>query len=193
MKAKKKKIAIMASGNGTNAERIFEYFKERHDCEVAILISNKSDAYVLERARNHNIPTLIINRESFYQTDEIIRFLDDQDICLIVLAGFLWLVPVPMIKAFPRRIINIHPALLPSYGGKGMYGMRVHEAVIESGDKESGITIHYVDEIYDHGESIFQARVKVSKKDTPSTLAQKIHELEYKHYPQVIDKVLEDC
>ncbi len=182
------KLAIFASGSGSNAEAIFRYFKDSPEVEVALVLSNKADAGVLERARNFQVPTLTFNRKELYETG----FVRDQlqEIDWIVLAGFLWLVPAALVEAFPGRIINIHPALLPKYGGKGMYGRHVHEAVLKAGEKESGITIHYVNERYDEGNIIFQARCPVDPSDTPESLAGKIRELEHRHYPAVIDRLL---
>jgi phosphoribosylglycinamide formyltransferase-1 len=187
---KTKHIAIFASGSGTNAERIISHFKGSSTGKIKILCSNKPDAYALVRAQKHNIPTCIFSRDEFYKSDKIIKRLQEEEIDLIVLAGFLWLVPVELIRAFPNKIINIHPALLPNYGGKGMYGMYVHKAVIESGDAESGISIHYVNEKYDEGKIIFQARCKIDQDDTPETLAKKIHQLEYEYFPKVIEELI---
>lgn len=187
---KTKNIAIFASGSGTNAEQIIKHFKGSDRAAVRILLSNKKDAYALVRAKKHHIPTHVFSREEFYNTDEIVELLKQQKIDLIVLAGFLWLVPASLIKAFPDKIINIHPALLPKYGGKGMYGMRVHQAVIDSGDNESGISIHYVNEKYDEGKIVFQARCNIGIDDTPESLAEKIHQLEYEYFPKVIEDLI---
>jgi phosphoribosylglycinamide formyltransferase-1 len=189
---KKRNIAIFASGSGTNAQRIIEYFSGNPKISVALILSNKPDAYVLVRAKNLNVPSVVFDRHSFNETDDIIKLLKKEKIDFIVLAGFLWMVPVNLILAYPGRIINIHPALLPKYGGKGMYGARVHEAVIQSGDKESGISIHYVNEKYDEGSIIFQAKCEVLQDDTPDSLAHRVHQLEYKHYPEVIEKVVRE-
>lgn len=186
-----KNIAIFASGSGTNAQRIVEYFAGKGTAEVSIILSNKPDAYVLERARKYGILSVVFNRDEFYKTDKILKTLQDLNVDLIVLAGFLWLVPVNLLKAYPNRIINIHPALLPKYGGKGMYGVNVHKAVIANGEKESGITIHYVNENYDEGNAIFQERCTIEPADTPESLASKIHSLEYKYFPVVLEQVLE--
>jgi len=187
---KKRNIAVFASGSGTNAQRITEYFSDHPEISVSMILSNKPDAYVLVRAKKLTIPSVVFDRHTFYETTEISGLLKKNKIDLIVLAGFLWLIPEDLIQAFRGRIINIHPALLPKYGGKGMYGSRVHEAVIQSRDKESGITIHFVNEKYDEGNIIFQAKCEVLPDDTPDTLAQRIHQLEYKHYPEVIEKVI---
>jgi phosphoribosylglycinamide formyltransferase 1 len=187
---KKRNIAIFASGSGTNAQRIIEYFSGNPKISVALILSNKPDAYVLVRAKNLNVPAVVFDRHSFNETDDIIKLLKKEKIDFIVLAGFLWMVPVNLILAYPGRIINIHPALLPKYGGKGMYGEQVHEAVIQSGDKVSGISIHYVNEKYDEGDIIFQVKCEVLQNDTPNSLAQRVHQLEYKHYPEVIEKLV---
>ncbi len=157
---------------------------------VRLVVSNKSDACVLERARRLGVPAVVIDRTLFYRSEQLMDILVSHGINFIVLAGFLWLVPAYLLRAFPRKIVNIHPALLPSYGGKEMYGLRVHEAVIAHGDKESGITIHYVNEEYDRGDIIFQARCPVLPDDTADTLASRVHELEYKHFPEVVERVI---
>jgi phosphoribosylglycinamide formyltransferase-1 len=188
-KIEMKNIVIFASGNGTNAQCIAEYFKDRNDVRIPLLLCNKKNAYVFERARNLGIPSRLVTREEFHSdslTEELLRIPAD----LIVLAGFLWLVPEKMVRAFPKRIVNIHPALLPKYGGKGMYGDRVHEAVIAAKEKQSGITIHLIDEEYDKGTTLFQATCPVEASDTPDSLAQKIHQLEHRHFPEVIDRYL---
>ena len=185
-----KQIAIFASGSGTNAQRITEYFSDSVEVGINRIYSNKQEAFVLKRADNLGIPTTVFNRFTFYETDTILKQLQYERTDLLVLAGFLWLIPANLLKAFPDRIINIHPALLPKYGGKGMYGYKVHEAVIRSGDKESGITIHYVNEFYDEGKIIYRAKCVIDPEETPESLASKIHKLEYRYYPQVIEKVL---
>jgi len=182
------KLAIFASGKGSNAEKIIEYFKNHQRIKVALILSNKKDAGVLGIALRHQIKTLLIGKDNFNHTDTYVQYLQNQGITHIVLAGFLWKVPDNLIQAFPKKIINIHPALLPKYGGKGMYGAHVHQAVINAGEKESGISIHLVDEEYDHGKTIFQAKVRVEATDTPESLAEKIHVLEHRHYPEVIRK-----
>lgn len=183
-----KKIAIFASGSGSNAENIVQYFKGRENLNIECIYSNKKDAFVLERARKYQIATKIFSKEEFYSTDIVLKDLKDRGVDLIVLAGFLWLIPQNLLEQF--TIINIHPALLPKYGGKGMYGHKVHEAVVSNGEKESGITIHYVNDRYDEGQIIFQARCEVLPEDTPDDVADKVHQLEYKHFPSVIEKVL---
>ena len=162
----KKRIAIFASGSGSNAQKIMEHFKYADSAEVALVLSNNPDAYVLQRADNFEIPTHVFDKHDFYQTDEIVELLKRLEIDLVVLAGFLWLVPENLLKSFPNKIINIHPALLPKFGGKGMYGDKVHKAVLEAGEEEHGITIHFVNENFDEGEIIHQARFRVEAGDT---------------------------
>jgi phosphoribosylglycinamide formyltransferase-1 len=183
-------IAIFASGSGTNAEAIVKYLRKLGKEYVKIILSNKPDAYVLERAKQLKVKSLVFNRDTFYNTQNILQVLEDEKIDLIILAGFLWLVPDYLIKKYKHRIINIHPALLPKHGGKGMYGMRVHEAVVQNCEVETGITIHYIDEEYDKGEVIFQAKCKVEPGDTPEKVAEKVHHLEYEHFPRVIDEIV---
>lgn len=185
------KIAIFASGSGTNAQNIIEYFNTKEIATVSCILSNKKDAYVLIRAQNYNIPTRIIDRHEFYETDEILNFLNAEGINWIVLAGFLWLIPENIVDSFTNRIVNIHPALLPKFGGKGMYGLNVHRAVIENREKETGITIHYVNKKYDEGNIIFQTRCSVDEADTPESLAERVHKLEYKYYPEIIEKLIQ--
>ena len=185
-----KNIAIFASGSGTNAENIIAYFSTRNTAKVALVLSNKRDSFVLERAKKHNIRSVFFDRKEFYVTGKVLRYLLLYKIDFIVLAGFIWLVPENILEQYNERIINIHPALLPGYGGKGMYGEYVHRAVIENGEKESGISIHYVNESYDKGDLILQVRCKVEPADTPYTLALKIHTLEYQHYPHVIEEII---
>jgi len=185
-----KKIAIFASGSGTNAQRIIEYFKDHPLIRIEMILSNNPEAFVLERAKKLNLASLVFSRQEFYQSDMVLKVLQENNITFIILAGFLWLIPKYLLDAYSRKIINIHPALLPKYGGKGMYGMRVHEAVIQAGEKESGISIHFVNEKYDAGQKIFQVKCEVSEKDTPETLAKKIHLLEYQYFPVIIEKVL---
>lgn len=181
-----KKIAIFASGSGSNAENIIRFFENDPRNRVSLVLCNKPDAYVLERAKRLGVPALVFNREQFYHSDLILDRLKAEAVDLIVLAGFLWKVPANLLAAYPDRIINIHPALLPKFGGKGMYGEHVHEAVIAAGEKESGITIHHVNDCYDEGAAIFQATCPVLPDDTPDTLAAKVHALEYAHFPRVI-------
>jgi phosphoribosylglycinamide formyltransferase-1 len=184
------RIAIFASGNGSNAQRIVEYFRGKDTPEIAAIYCNNPSAYVLERAKKLEIPTVLFDRESFRNTKQVLDDLKQRKVSWIILAGFLWLIPDYLIQAFPKRIVNIHPALLPKYGGKGMYGEKVHEAVLAAGDKESGITIHFVNDRYDEGEIIFQAKCPVLDSDTPQILAARIHELEYKYYPQILEELI---
>jgi phosphoribosylglycinamide formyltransferase 1 len=183
-----KKISVFASGSGTNAQAIINYFAENKTIKVDSLWSNNPNAYALKRAADMGIETFIFNRKQFYETDEVVLKLKERKIDLIVLAGFLWLVPENLIAEFP--IVNIHPALLPKYGGKGMYGMKVHQAVIENKDAETGISIHLVNNYYDEGELIFQATCPVLPDDTPDLVANKVHELEYKYFPSVIEQYI---
>ena len=184
------KIAIFASGSGSNAENIIQYFAQKPQFCVKSVFCNVPDAYVLERAKKYRIPTFVFNREEFRNPDKVFRQLQEQEIDFIVLAGFLWLMPSFITAAWPNKIVNIHPALLPAYGGKGMYGHHVHEAVIAAGEKESGITIHYVNDHYDQGAIIFQAKCPVLPTDTPDDLAARIHELEYRYFPEIIEKTI---
>ena len=181
-------IAIFASGSGTNAEQIIRYFAHSETARVTLLLSNREDAYALTRARTLGVETIVFDRSTFRESDRIPHLLAEHKIDFLVLAGFLWLLPTALVQAYSGRILNIHPSLLPAYGGKGMYGNRVHQAVIEAGEKESGITIHRVDEIYDNGAIVAQYKLKVLPDDTPETLAARIHELEYTHYPRVIEQ-----
>ena len=185
-----KRIIIFASGSGTNAENIIKYFQKLKTAEVTHVFSNNQRAKVLRRAHDLKVKALHFDRASFYDTNEVLNILKDAQPDLIVLAGFLWIFPKKIIDVFPDQVINIHPALLPKYGGKGMYGDHVHEAVVRNQEKESGITIHYVNEHYDEGAIIFQAKTEVKKEDTPEDVANAIHQLEYKHFPIVIEKVL---
>lgn len=184
------RIVIFASGSGSNAERIIEYFEKKGGVEVVMILTNNPQAGVIERGRRLGVPTLIFDRKTFTQTDKIVEILRYQAVDWVILAGFLWLVPQNIIRAYHNRIINIHPALLPKYGGKGMWGHHVHQAVVDNREKESGITIHMVDEKYDEGKVIFQASCSVDENDTAETVAQKIHLLEYEHFPVIIDKVV---
>ncbi len=185
-----KNVAIFASGEGTNAQTIIDYFKSSKSIKIALVVSNKSTANVLNRAKNNQIPTLIINKHSFTETNEVIDLLKRHNIDLIVLAGFLWMIPENLVKAFPNKIVNIHPALLPKFGGKGMYGMNVHKAVVEAKEKESGISIHFVNEHYDEGKIIAQHKCPVEANDTAEDLAKKIHQLEYAFFPKTIEELL---
>ncbi|MFA5849269.1 MAG: phosphoribosylglycinamide formyltransferase [Bacteroidales bacterium] len=187
------KIAVFASGSGTNAENIVRYFKDSTLCKVELILSNKKDAYVLERAGQLGVESFVFSARELGETDVVNDLLDKKGIDFIILAGFLLKIPNGLLAKFPSRIINIHPALLPSYGGKGMYGMNVHKAVIDAGEKESGITIHLVDEHYDNGQILFQARCTISESDTPEDLANKIHTLEQTHFPRVIEEYITTC
>ena len=184
----KKRIAIFASGSGTNAENIFSYFSDNEQVIVDSLWSNKTGAYALVRAEKFGVKTFVFNRDQFYNSMQIVDTLRKRKVDMIVLAGFLWLIPDNLVKNF--TIINIHPALLPKYGGKGMYGMNVHKAVVENKEIESGISIHYVNENYDEGKLIFQAKCQVKPGDTPEQVAEKVHALEYEHFPAIIEKIL---
>ncbi len=187
---KKKSIAIFASGAGTNAQRIINFFKTSNAIQVSLILCNNPTAGVLNIAKAEKIPSLIIEKEQFIKGNAYVNALQEAHIDFIVLAGFLWKVPVPLINAFRNKVINIHPALLPKYGGKGMYGSKVHEAVLAAGEHETGITIHFVDEHYDNGDVIFQAKCPVLPTDTPHTLAQRVHELEYEHFAKVIEQTI---
>jgi phosphoribosylglycinamide formyltransferase-1 len=184
------RLAIFASGNGTNAQRIIEYFAGHPTISINLILSNNPGAFVLHRAKNLGVPAEVFNRAAFYETHDVAEKLEANHIDFLILAGFLWLIPGNIISGYPGRIINIHPALLPKYGGKGMYGMKVHEAVIAAGDPESGITIHYVDEYYDEGRIIFQAKCIVNARDTAEDLAEKVHQLEYRYFPEVIERIV---
>lgn len=186
-----KKIAIFASGSGSNAENIANYFKDNKDVEISLILANNPQAYVIERAKKLNIPCEVVTKAEFMEADGIIEMMHRYEIDFIVLAGFLLLVPQKLIEAYPSRIVNIHPALLPKHGGKGMYGDRVHKAVVESGDTESGITIHLIDADYDKGTTFFQAKCPVLPTDIPDDVATKVHALEYEHFPHVIEEILE--
>ena len=185
-------IAIFASGDGSNAQKIIEYFKGSSTIKVVLVVCNKPTANVLNRAKNENIPSLLISRADFYESNRVTEQLHSYNIDFVILAGFLWLIPQNLITAFPDKIINIHPALLPAYGGKGMYGMNVHEAVIAAREKESGITIHLVNEKYDEGKIIEQHRCSISETDTPQTLAQNIHQLEHRYFPAAIERFIQN-
>lgn len=186
-----KNIAIFASGSGSNARKIMEYFAERKDVSVQLVISNRADAGVLKIAESFGVDSIVIDRPTFYNSEDVVSVLNKYEITLIVLAGFLWLIPNYLVDAFQGRIINIHPALLPKYGGKGMHGSHVHRAVKEANESESGMTVHYVNERYDEGQIIFQARCQLSPADTPDDIARKVLELEHKHYAVVIDQLLQ--
>lgn len=182
------KIVLFASGSGTNAENIYRYFSTHPVLQVDSVWTNNPQAGVISRMTDLGCPTFVFDKESF-RSGKVLADLQALQIDAIVLAGFLWLIPSDFVQAFPRRIINIHPALLPQYGGKGMYGSHVHQAVWEQGEKETGITVHYVNEHYDEGAIIHQARVALTSNDTPETIAQKVHVLEYEHFPRVIEEL----
>lgn len=186
----KKRIAIFASGSGSNAQKLMEHFKRSIEVEIALVLTNNPDAYVLQRADNFEIPSHVFDKHEFYKTDNIIDMLKNLDIDLIVLAGFLWLIPKRLIAEYPGRIINIHPALLPKYGGKGMYGDYVHNAVIAAGETEGGITIHYVNENYDEGEYIYQAKYRIDKGDNLEMIKFKGQQLEHQHYPRIVEGII---
>ncbi len=187
-----KNIAIFASGSGSNAENIAKYFEGKQNVYISSILTNKSDAYVLNRAENLGIPSLVFSKEDFVNSTKVIDYLKELEVDAIVLAGFLWKVPSELIKSFPDKIINIHPALLPNYGGKGMFGMNVHNAVIENKEKESGITIHLVNEEYDKGAILLQARTSIEEGDNAEDLAQKIHALEYAYFPVAVEAWLKE-
>ncbi len=186
------KIAIFASGTGSNAEKIIQYFNSHSSVAVDLVVSNRKNAGVLKMAEANGVDTLIIERSSFYGSTNILNTFRERDISYLILAGFLWLIPEKLIERFPKKIINIHPALLPAYGGKGMYGMNVHKAVFNAKEKESGISIHFVNAHYDEGELIFQAKCPIHSSDTPATIAAKVLQLEHQHFAEVIERVIAD-
>lgn len=184
------KIALFASGSGSNVENIVRYFAEKRTAEFPLILSNKQDAFVHERAKKLGIPSVTFSREEFADGHKIVSLLKKYEVDFVVLAGFLLRVSMPLLEAYPNKIINIHPALLPKFGGKGMYGHHVHQAVVDAGETQSGITIHYVNEHYDEGNIIFQATCEVSNDDTPDRVADKVHVLEYLHFPKIIEDVI---
>ena len=186
----KKRIAIFASGSGSNAQKLMEHFKRSNEIEISLVLTNNADAYVLQRADNFEIPTHIFDRNEFYHTDEVVDLLKNLEIDFIVLAGFLWLIPKSLIHAYPGRIVNIHPAILPKFGGKGMYGDHVHHAVMAAGETEGGITINYVNENYDEGENIYQARYRIDKNDNLEMVKFKGQQLEHQHYPRIVETIV---
>jgi phosphoribosylglycinamide formyltransferase-1 len=186
----KKRIAIFASGSGSNAQKLMEHFKRSNEIEISLVLTNNAEAYVLQRADNFEIPTHIFDKNEFYKTDEVVDLLKNLEIDFIVLAGFLWLIPKSLIHAYPGRIVNIHPAILPKFGGKGMYGDHVHNAVMAAGETEGGITIHYVDENYDEGEYIYQARYRIDKSDNLEMVKFKGQQLEHQHYPRIVETIV---
>lgn len=181
-------LALLASGNGTNAEAVMKHFENHPLIRVGMLLTNNPEAPALERARRFQVPTRVFTREQFRNGNEVLKWLSDGEVTHIVLAGFLWLVPAAIITAYPSKILNIHPSLLPNHGGKGMYGEKVHQAVKAAGDHKTGITIHLVNEHFDEGKVIFQASCDIHESDTPETIAHKVHELEYRHFPLVIEQ-----
>jgi phosphoribosylglycinamide formyltransferase-1 len=183
-------IALFASGNGSNADRIMDHFHNHPEIRVAILLSNNPDAFALQRAQSYGVTGQSFNRKTFYETNEILDLLNDLNISLIALAGFLWLVPSSIVSAYPNKIVNIHPALLPKYGGKGMYGMNVHQAVFDNRESESGITIHLVNNQYDRGTIIHQRRCPIESRDKPEEIAKKVLALEHSDYPKVIENLI---
>ncbi|CAN5911038.1 phosphoribosylglycinamide formyltransferase [soil metagenome] len=185
-----KRIAVFASGAGSNAKILIEYFEFHRNAQVTLLVSNRAEAGAVKIAQEQGVETLIISKETFFSVQSIVAELNERGIDLIVLAGFLWLIPEALIKAFPNRIVNIHPALLPKYGGKGMYGKKVHEAVLAAREKESGITVHYVNEHFDEGEHIAQFSCEVNAGDSIGSLTSRIQKLEHQHFAKVVEKLL---
>ncbi len=183
-------IAIFASGSGSNAEQIIQHFTDHPLAKVTLILSNKAEAYVLTRAKKHKIEGRYLSNAEFKDPDYLLPLLKEYQVDMIALAGYLQLIPEFLVQAFPKRILNIHPALLPQYGGKGMYGSRVHQAVFNNYEKVSGMTIHYVDAEYDEGQIIFQDKVALHSADTPDIIAKKVLELEHKHYARVIEEVI---
>lgn len=186
----KHKIAIFASGTGSNAANIIQYFEKSSVAEIVLVISNKADALAVRKAQNKDVKAVVFNNESFKKNGVVLNYLKSVAIDFIILAGFLMKVPSDIIHAYPNKIVNLHPSLLPKYGGKGMYGKHVHSAVIEAQESESGISIHFVNEEYDEGAIIFQAKVSVEKGDSVEMLAQKIQQLEHRFFPKVIEQVI---
>jgi phosphoribosylglycinamide formyltransferase-1 len=185
-----KKLAIFASGGGSNAQKIHDFFQNDDDIEIKIIVVNNSKAAIIEKAKSWNIQVLQINRGSFYGSTDVVNQLISEEIDLVILAGFLWLIPESLLKAFPNKILNIHPALLPNYGGKGMYGMNVHKAIFEAKEKESGITIHTIDGEYDRGDFIYQEAVNIQDCNSPQNIADKVLKLEHKNFAKVIKSFL---
>ncbi|MFT4758112.1 MAG: phosphoribosylglycinamide formyltransferase-1 [Paraglaciecola sp.] len=185
-----KNIAIFASGTGSNARKIVEYFQDTDQINVGVIVSNKSTAKVLQMAADYEIPTIILNRQEFYETENILKKLYAYNVDYLILAGFLWLIPKYLVQSFENQIVNIHPALLPKYGGPGMYGINVHKAVKATGETESGMTIHFVNEKYDDGAIFFQAKCLLEEHDTPEDIASKVLALEHKYFPKVIESII---
>ena len=186
------RIAVFASGNGTNAENIIRYFRDSSIARVVLVLSNNKDAKVLDRAKNLGVEAIDFDKSEIYESDELLRLLELQA-DFIVLAGFLWRIPLSIINSFPNKIINIHPALLPKYGGQGMYGMRVHQAVKDNKESETGITIHYVNENYDEGSIIFRKTIQINSNDSPEQIAQQVHNMEYEYFPKIINDLLREA
>jgi len=184
------KIAIFASGTGSNAQKMIEYFDGHPNIQVGLVVSNKPNAGVLQKAQAAGVETMVVNRATFYETKALLTALQEKEISFIVLAGFLWLIPVYLVEAYPKKMVNIHPALLPKFGGKGMYGHHVHRAVKDAGEKESGISIHWVNEQYDEGNIVFQARCALSADDEPDDIARKVQQLEHQHFARVVEQLL---
>ena len=187
-----KRIVIFASGSGTNAENLIKFFQNRENASVILVLTNNPRAKVLDRCKKLNVSALSFNKVAYSETDDVFNILKSAQPDLIVLAGFLWKFPMRFLSEFPDKVINIHPSILPKYGGKGMYGMHVHNAVVKQGEKESGITIHYVNDHYDEGAIIFQTKCTIEASDSPEVVAQKIHELEMEHFPKIVNSLLND-
>lgn len=187
----KKRIAIFSSGSGSNAQKLMERFKKHPDAEVTIILTNNPDAYVIQRADNFEVPIHIFDKREFFHSDKISHLLKNLQVDLIVLAGFLWLVPENLLRSFPNQIINIHPALLPKFGGKGMYSDHLHQAVIKARENESGISIHFVNELFNDGEVIYQSRFKINQDDTAEIIKFKSQQLEHLHYPRIVEQLLQ--
>ncbi len=184
------RLAVFASGAGSNAQRLVEYFEQTSSAKVVSILSNNPQAGALVRANSLGVESFVFSREEFYQTPKVLEYLKAKQIDWVILAGFLWLVPVSLLKAYPHKVINLHPALLPKFGGKGMYGMNVHKAVVAAHETETGITIHYANEHFDEGEIIYQAKCTVAPTDTPEHIAEKIHQLEHTFFPTVIEQII---
>lgn len=185
-----KRIAIFASGSGSNAEAIAQHLAGRSDAQISLILTNNPEAGVIQRARRLHVPAVVFDKKTFYESDRVVELLINQKIDLVVLAGFMMLIPKKLVRAFPEKMVNIHPALLPKYGGKGMYGHFVHEAVVAAGEKQSGITIHFVNEVYDEGRIIYQVTCDLESSDTPGDVARKVQVLEHEHYPRVVAELI---
>ncbi|MCK9452230.1 MAG: phosphoribosylglycinamide formyltransferase [Bacteroidales bacterium] len=185
-----KRLAIFVSGSGTNMERIGQHFSRHTEIEVALVVCSNPKAVALQRAKTLGIEAVVIDKSDLREGGKLLKLLQEKQIDWLILAGFLWLVPTELVGAYTNRILNIHPALLPAYSGKGMYGEKVHQAVIQNREKQSGITIHYVNNNYDEGNIVFQQSLDIAADETPESLAQRIHQLEYKHYPEVIESLV---